>query len=244
MPGYDVTSWYGLAFPAGTPAAIVEKTNKAMRELLARDTVRAQILKVGALVRSLDARTSSRPISRARSRNGRRSARRPASSSSNSSRPCPDRPIRYQCATGAIRPCHFEVTRGRQTRLRSSSAARCARAPTMPRWRGNCRRWRRPAWRFAPRRRSRKFRSTISTSAGVRGFPADVDGLGRRRSAAPTRVDHRLARIQLVDPGRPEERDRLGVAHEGRSRSRASRWRCSPAPAASWAARACSITCA
>ena len=34
LPGYDVTSWYGLAFPAGTPAAIVEKTNKAMRELL------------------------------------------------------------------------------------------------------------------------------------------------------------------------------------------------------------------
>ena len=52
LPGYDVTSWYGLAFAAGTPAAIVEKTNKAMRELLATDTVRAQIAKVGALVKS------------------------------------------------------------------------------------------------------------------------------------------------------------------------------------------------
>jgi tripartite-type tricarboxylate transporter receptor subunit TctC len=52
LPGYDVTSWYGLAFPAGTPAAIVDKTNKAMRELLATDTVRAQIAKVGALVKS------------------------------------------------------------------------------------------------------------------------------------------------------------------------------------------------
>ncbi len=52
LPGYDVTSWYGLAFPAGTPAPIVAKTNKAMRELLASDTVRAQILKVGALVKS------------------------------------------------------------------------------------------------------------------------------------------------------------------------------------------------
>src|SRR4029453_18684181 len=30
LPGYDVTSWYGLAFPAGTPAPIVERTNKAM----------------------------------------------------------------------------------------------------------------------------------------------------------------------------------------------------------------------
>jgi tripartite-type tricarboxylate transporter receptor subunit TctC len=52
LPGYDVTSWYGLAFPAGTPAAIVDKTNKAMRELLATDAVRAQIVKVGALPKS------------------------------------------------------------------------------------------------------------------------------------------------------------------------------------------------
>lgn len=52
MPGYDVTSWYGLSFPAGVPAAIVDRTNKAMRDLLATDTVRAQIAKVGALVQS------------------------------------------------------------------------------------------------------------------------------------------------------------------------------------------------
>jgi tripartite-type tricarboxylate transporter receptor subunit TctC len=52
LPGYDVTSWYGLAFPAGVPDAIVERTNKAMRTLLATDTVRAQILKSGALVQS------------------------------------------------------------------------------------------------------------------------------------------------------------------------------------------------
>src|SRR5262245_4756350 len=52
LPGYDVTSWYGLSFPAGTPEAIVSKTNKAMQQLLATESVRAQILKVGALVRS------------------------------------------------------------------------------------------------------------------------------------------------------------------------------------------------
>jgi tripartite-type tricarboxylate transporter receptor subunit TctC len=52
LPGYDVTSWYGLAFPAGTPATIVDKTNKAMRDFLATDTARAQIAKVGALVKS------------------------------------------------------------------------------------------------------------------------------------------------------------------------------------------------
>jgi tripartite-type tricarboxylate transporter receptor subunit TctC len=52
LPGYDVTSWYGLAFPAGTPAAVVAKTNKAMREFLATETARTQIAKVGALVKS------------------------------------------------------------------------------------------------------------------------------------------------------------------------------------------------
>jgi tripartite-type tricarboxylate transporter receptor subunit TctC len=43
VPGFDVTSWYGIAFPAGTPAPIVDKVNKAMRELLARDSVKKQI---------------------------------------------------------------------------------------------------------------------------------------------------------------------------------------------------------
>jgi tripartite-type tricarboxylate transporter receptor subunit TctC len=52
MPGYDVTSWYGVALPAGTPPTIVQKMNKAMVELLARDSVRDQILKLGAQNRS------------------------------------------------------------------------------------------------------------------------------------------------------------------------------------------------
>src|SRR5215813_7896032 len=52
LPGYDVTSWYGLSFPAGTPSTIVERTNTALRSLLATEAVRTQILKVGALVRS------------------------------------------------------------------------------------------------------------------------------------------------------------------------------------------------
>jgi len=52
MPGYDVTSWYGLAFPAGTAGAIVQKTNKAMQELLGRESVAKQVLNLGALARS------------------------------------------------------------------------------------------------------------------------------------------------------------------------------------------------
>jgi tripartite-type tricarboxylate transporter receptor subunit TctC len=52
LPDYDVASWYGLCFPAGTPAPIVAKTNKAMRDLLATENVRQQIMKGGALVAS------------------------------------------------------------------------------------------------------------------------------------------------------------------------------------------------
>jgi tripartite-type tricarboxylate transporter receptor subunit TctC len=51
MPGYEVTSWYGLAFPAGTPGAIVARTNKAMQALLARESIVKQVLAMGALVR-------------------------------------------------------------------------------------------------------------------------------------------------------------------------------------------------
>ncbi len=43
LADYDVTTWYALAFPARTPAAIVEKTNRALRAVLARDEVRKQM---------------------------------------------------------------------------------------------------------------------------------------------------------------------------------------------------------
>jgi tripartite-type tricarboxylate transporter receptor subunit TctC len=52
MPGYVVTSWYGVAFPVGTPDAIVQRTSKAMRELLARESVGQQIANTGARARS------------------------------------------------------------------------------------------------------------------------------------------------------------------------------------------------
>jgi tripartite-type tricarboxylate transporter receptor subunit TctC len=50
MPGYEVTSWYGVAFAAHTPAPIVDKTNKGIRALLATDSVRKQVLSLGAAV--------------------------------------------------------------------------------------------------------------------------------------------------------------------------------------------------
>jgi tripartite-type tricarboxylate transporter receptor subunit TctC len=49
---YNVTSWYGLAFPAGTPEAIVQKTNKAVREALANPEVIEQIKKTGISAKS------------------------------------------------------------------------------------------------------------------------------------------------------------------------------------------------
>lgn len=41
--GYDVTTWYGLAFPAGTPDAIVQKMNAAIKTALAKPEVRKQV---------------------------------------------------------------------------------------------------------------------------------------------------------------------------------------------------------
>jgi tripartite-type tricarboxylate transporter receptor subunit TctC len=48
LPSFQVMSWYGIAFPAGTPRAIVDKMNKAMHEVLAREGVQKQLAEVGA----------------------------------------------------------------------------------------------------------------------------------------------------------------------------------------------------
>ena len=39
VPGYAVTGWYGWMYPAGTPQAIVDKTNAALKEVLARPAI-------------------------------------------------------------------------------------------------------------------------------------------------------------------------------------------------------------
>ena len=51
VPGYEVATWYGFVFPAGTPAAIIDKASKSLKEVLARQTVRDQLAKAGALAR-------------------------------------------------------------------------------------------------------------------------------------------------------------------------------------------------
>jgi tripartite-type tricarboxylate transporter receptor subunit TctC len=50
VPGYVVTGWYGWMYPAGTPQAIVDKTNAALKEVLAMPSIREQLAKVGAVV--------------------------------------------------------------------------------------------------------------------------------------------------------------------------------------------------
>ena len=49
---YNVTSWYGLAFPANTPDAVLQKMNKAVREALADSQVIEQIKKTGISAKS------------------------------------------------------------------------------------------------------------------------------------------------------------------------------------------------
>ena len=52
LPGYDVTSWYGLALPTGTPAPIVGKMTDGLRQALARESIGQQIRTAGALPKS------------------------------------------------------------------------------------------------------------------------------------------------------------------------------------------------
>jgi tripartite-type tricarboxylate transporter receptor subunit TctC len=52
LEDYQVTSWYGLAFPAGTPQPIVDKMNRALHQVLGREAVRKQIMDVGATART------------------------------------------------------------------------------------------------------------------------------------------------------------------------------------------------
>ena len=52
VPGYDVTSWYGFAMPAGTPKPVVDKFTKAVQDVLAKDEVKAAIAKTGIVVKT------------------------------------------------------------------------------------------------------------------------------------------------------------------------------------------------
>jgi tripartite-type tricarboxylate transporter receptor subunit TctC len=52
VQGFDVTTWYALAFPAGTPAPVVEKMNRALTTVLSSDAVKQQMLSSACLAQA------------------------------------------------------------------------------------------------------------------------------------------------------------------------------------------------
>jgi tripartite-type tricarboxylate transporter receptor subunit TctC len=51
LPGYDVTTWYGIFAPRDVPPAIIAKLNKTINESLADEAVRERLTKAGVVVR-------------------------------------------------------------------------------------------------------------------------------------------------------------------------------------------------
>lgn len=52
VPGFTSEVWFGLLAPAGTPDDVVQKLNAAVRQVMAGDGIRAQLLPTGALPRT------------------------------------------------------------------------------------------------------------------------------------------------------------------------------------------------
>jgi tripartite-type tricarboxylate transporter receptor subunit TctC len=51
LPGYDVTTWYGVFGPPGLPAAVVAKLNKTLNDIIADEKVRDRLVAVGVVVK-------------------------------------------------------------------------------------------------------------------------------------------------------------------------------------------------
>jgi tripartite-type tricarboxylate transporter receptor subunit TctC len=51
LPGYDVTTWYGVFGPPGLPAGVVARLNQTLNEAIANDKVRARLAAAGVIVR-------------------------------------------------------------------------------------------------------------------------------------------------------------------------------------------------
>jgi tripartite-type tricarboxylate transporter receptor subunit TctC len=49
LPGFDVTSWYSLVAPAGTPSAIVERLQREIAKAFADPEIREKIGGLGAV---------------------------------------------------------------------------------------------------------------------------------------------------------------------------------------------------
>jgi tripartite-type tricarboxylate transporter receptor subunit TctC len=51
LPGYDVTTWYGVFAPRGTPASVIAKLNKTLNDGLADEAVRKRLVAAGVIVK-------------------------------------------------------------------------------------------------------------------------------------------------------------------------------------------------
>jgi tripartite-type tricarboxylate transporter receptor subunit TctC len=49
MPTFAALGWYGLVYPAGVPQPIVDKTQKALAQVLAQDSMKKQLSNAGAI---------------------------------------------------------------------------------------------------------------------------------------------------------------------------------------------------
>ena len=53
VPGYDVTSWNAIFAPAGTPADVIAKMQKAIAELIGEDEIKRKLLELGIEAKAL-----------------------------------------------------------------------------------------------------------------------------------------------------------------------------------------------
>jgi len=51
LPGYDVTTWYGVFAPKQTPTAVVAKLNRVINDVMEQEQVKKHLIAVGVLVR-------------------------------------------------------------------------------------------------------------------------------------------------------------------------------------------------
>jgi tripartite-type tricarboxylate transporter receptor subunit TctC len=51
LPGYDVSTWYGVVGPPGVPAEVVGKLNRTLNDVIAEPSMRARLFDMGVITR-------------------------------------------------------------------------------------------------------------------------------------------------------------------------------------------------
>ena len=47
LPGFDVTTWYGILAPAGTPGPIIQRLNAELRKMMAAPEIKERLAAMG-----------------------------------------------------------------------------------------------------------------------------------------------------------------------------------------------------